>query len=160
MSKLIGRRSGKLLVISKAAGHRNFNVLCDCGKTKVIQATNLPRTKSCGCEGRRKLENYPSIEGKQFGRLKAIKRIRSGTTKYICRCECGVGKVVTYINLMSGGTKSCGCLQKELVAKRSRKTPGYSTTTSIYNYYKRNARLRQLVWELSREHFVRLIFTN
>jgi len=39
--------------------------------------------------------------------------------QWLCRCTCGNEKVVTGHNLLSLKTRSCGCLNRELVAARS-----------------------------------------
>lgn len=51
----IGKRYGRLTVLNMAArGNSNelrWNVVCDCGKTLIVSASNLitGHTKSCGC---------------------------------------------------------------------------------------------------------------
>lgn len=50
----IGRRFGRLVVISEAPKHgknRKWNCLCDCGRSVVVFGDNLKRglTRSCGC---------------------------------------------------------------------------------------------------------------
>jgi len=62
-------------------------------------------------------KNLIDLSGKIFGRLTVIKlygKNNSGRYKWACRCECG--KIVTIIacHLISGHTKSCGCLAIEL----------------------------------------------
>lgn len=49
--------------------------------------------------------------GKTFGRLTVLEVV-SGTKRSMwrCRCECGNEKVVAPCNILSGHTKSCGCL--------------------------------------------------
>lgn len=50
-------------------------------------------------------------------------------TKYwLCRCECGETRTVSESHLKSGGSKSCGCLKRELSYKLL-KTHGKSKTT-------------------------------
>ena len=69
----------------------------------------------------KKLEN---LIGETFNRLTVVgigKKNKWGRNQWICQCDCGnmieaVGSV-----LKTGKTKSCGCLQKEIVSKRSRK---------------------------------------
>src|SRR5579872_1915065 len=99
------------------------------------------------------------LTGQRFGRLLVIDRKRdkdSNTTYYLCKCDCGNEKRVSCSNLKST-TRSCRCLQKELVSKRTRKSSGYSILTSIVTYYKRNAKLRNLQWDLSRSVVAELI---
>ena len=40
-------------------------------------------------------------------------------TYWVCQCDCGNIVSVLSTNLKKGHTKSCGCLNKELVSKRS-----------------------------------------
>lgn len=56
--------------------------------------------------------------GKKFGRLTVFeKAYRKGTgTYYKCLCDCGNERIVHGGNLSSGRTKSCGCLNKELMS--------------------------------------------
>jgi hypothetical protein len=103
----------------------------------------------------------PKLElciGKRFERL-IVKQVfrKNGTTFYQCLCDCGSEITVRAGNLKSGTTKSCGCFQKEFLVKRSRKPLGHATKRAVWNYYKRNARIRNLVWELSDVHFGELI---
>lgn len=55
------------------------------------------------------------IGGKKFGRLTVIefagKKYRKNLWR--CRCECGKETITTASHLLSGHTKSCGCLAKE-----------------------------------------------
>lgn len=101
--------------------------------------------------------------GRRFGRLVVIKREdRRDKAGYmrpvlICLCDCGNKKEFSASNLYNCTTSSCGCLQKELLSKRSRKPPGHAATHSVWNYYRRNAKLRNLSWELTKEEFVKLI---
>jgi hypothetical protein len=64
---------------------------------------------------------FKDISGQKFGRLLVIKPI--GKTKYnktiwLCKCDCGNEKCIPITYLTSGDTKSCGCLNSELVSKR------------------------------------------
>lgn len=68
--------------------------------------------------------NTEDLIGKKFGRLTAIKfdgiehkRDNKGKNRdigfWLCKCECGNLKRVARNALISGDTKSCGCLKKE-----------------------------------------------
>ena len=61
------------------------------------------------------------ITGKMFGRLKALsfEYVKNKNSYWKCICECGKVVIVSYANLMRGTTKSCGCLNKELILKRN-----------------------------------------
>lgn len=61
------------------------------------------------------------ISNQKFGRLTAIRptiKTHSGW-KWLCRCECGTEVSVSKAHLMSGHTKSCGCLLKDLTQEKS-----------------------------------------
>ena len=65
-----------------------------------------------------------------FGRLTVLERAgsRGKNSVWRCRCECGNEVTVPRNNLVSGGTRSCGCLRKG--AKRKR-TEGTETEKGI-----------------------------
>lgn len=58
-----------------------------------------------------------SLIGRTFGRLVAIEYV--SRSKWRCRCECGQEHVTTRACLVGGESRSCGCLQRELVSRRS-----------------------------------------
>lgn len=64
------------------------------------------------------------LTGRKFGRLTVIVP-NTKKTGYIysslCVCECGNKKNIRNALLINGGTKSCGCLNKELSSIRNRK---------------------------------------
>ncbi|WP_392355831.1 hypothetical protein PSR14_31170 (plasmid) [Bacillus sp. A01H] len=68
------------------------------------------------------MSNRIDLTGKKFGRLIVIGS--NGTDKYYklfwkCKCDCGKNVSVRGDRLKSGNTKSCGCLNAELVKKRA-----------------------------------------
>lgn len=78
--------------------------------------------------------NVDDYIGTKFGRLTPISKITGlKNSKYVCVCECGRTTEVTRNSLRTGGTKSCGCLNKELASKRA-KTHGQSGTP-IHNVW-------------------------
>ena len=58
----------------------------------------------------------------KFGRLTAIKKVgtkgngKGSKSIWLCRCDCGNEKEILRNSLVSGTTKSCGCLEKEVKA--------------------------------------------
>ncbi len=115
---------------------------CDCGQETPVACQQLTRgvTKSCGCrrlDGRRAyaVERRAAIAadptaalrmrswgprtgdltGRRFGRLEVVRIAASvsGSTRWLCRCDCGGEKVVARPSLIVGSTKSCGCLKRE-----------------------------------------------
>ena len=60
--------------------------------------------------------------GQRFGRLIAIEKTTgNGAVYWRCDCECGDETIVNIYKLLSGHTKSCGCLVRDLIIKRSTK---------------------------------------
>jgi len=82
---------------------------------------------------------------------------------WLCRCDCGIEKPVLESALLSGASKSCSCLQKEVVKKRgaSNKLPKFEQAIrSILHRYKYGASTRGYKWLLSEQHFRFLITQN
>lgn len=70
------------------------------------------------------------LTGQRFGRLTAIElrgRSKSGNAFWLCRCECGVEKIVVSGALRSGNTTSCRCYHREISGVHL-KTHGRSRT--------------------------------
>jgi hypothetical protein len=71
------------------------------------------------------------LTGQRFGRWLVIERSgrdRGGKALYRCLCDCGTERNgVSAGNLKSGGSKSCGCLTREITGDQSR-THGQSRT--------------------------------
>ena len=61
------------------------------------------------------------LTGKRFGRLVVLKeagRNKSNNIKWVCKCDCGSTVTIQGGHLVSGHTKSCGCLRIEDARKR------------------------------------------
>ena len=56
------------------------------------------------------------VTGQKINRLTFIKHIEG--SKWLCKCDCGEEKILTKCDVLSGNTKSCGCLNKELATDR------------------------------------------
>ena len=68
------------------------------------------------------------LTGQVFTRWTVLEKTEVPTAKgsmWLCRCQCGVEKIVSLSNLRGGLSKSCGCLHKEQLSVR-RKTHGRS----------------------------------
>ena len=61
-----------------------------------------------------------NIIGEKFGRLTVKERvgIKGKSSLWLCQCDCGNYKEVTLQNLRQG-TKSCGCLTKEISEEKN-----------------------------------------
>jgi hypothetical protein len=72
---------------------------------------------------------------KKFGRWTVLSRDRNapaGQARWRCRCKCGTERTITGQALRTRNSRSCGCLNRELVIKQSTKhghaTGGISST--------------------------------
>ena len=62
------------------------------------------------------------ISGNRYGRLVAVEyagKNRQGKSIWKCKCDCGNEKNITASDLSSGRVNSCGCLRKEVTAKKN-----------------------------------------
>lgn len=62
------------------------------------------------------------LTGQKYNRLLALHRAPhpSGRPGWMCRCDCGVEKIIKQEDIRSGDTKSCGCLNKEKRSARAK----------------------------------------
>lgn len=62
-----------------------------------------------------------NLEGEKYGKLTVIKYSHhKGKVRYMeCLCDCGNTKAIAVGQLRGGGTKSCGCLVKEMLFERN-----------------------------------------
>lgn len=70
------------------------------------------------------MSKYIDLTEKIFGRLIVIRRMdndKCGNRRWLCGCDCEQTIIALGSNLCKKQTKSCGCLQKELLASRSTK---------------------------------------
>lgn len=129
-----GCRFEKLTVI-EYVGNEKWHCKCDCGNEIFATGTELRkgRRTNCGCS---KKTNLNDLTGRKFGRLTAICRAESvkGNTRWNCECKCGNETTVSYQNLISGRTKSCGCWHDEALTI-NKKTHGMSKT-KLYSVYR------------------------
>lgn len=128
MAKLdiTGQRYGRLTVIREVKSnsrHRKWLCKCDCGKeiTCFMYSLRTGNTKSCGClrKDRTRQANTKDLTGQVFGKLTVLKktdeRDQTRSIIWLCKCECGEESRVASRNLISGETKSCGCLRYEKI---------------------------------------------
>jgi len=87
-----------------------------------------------------------TLTGRRFGRLTVVAaaghpRIRGEISRaWLCHCDCGAEGIWTSRQLLSCGTRSCGCLISDAARQHStkhghivaqRKTPSYQSWTSM-----------------------------
>ena len=135
---LTGRQFNRWTVIERVQNNFNNKTkwLCRCScENHTIRAVNSSdliskKSQSCGCLVSEVSKNKAiDLTGQKFGKLTAIKR---GITKsdrqttWICVCDCDEDNFLTVKtnSLLSGNTKSCGCLANEYKTKYNLNTIG------------------------------------
>lgn len=126
---LIGGKFGRWKILQLVGknkfGKRLCVCRCDCGNTKTLVLSNVRNghTKSCGCfrNETTSKRSFKDLTRKKFGKL-TVQRLsgkkKRGNYLWVCLCDCGREAIVSSSNLLTGETKSCGCLHKEVVHDR------------------------------------------
>ncbi|QVY60931.1 hypothetical protein [Cytobacillus gottheilii] len=70
------------------------------------------------------MRRVSDLTGERFGRLVVVKRVENidKGSRWLCKCDCGIEKVIRRVHLANGNTKSCGCLSKEISSVRGYKS--------------------------------------
>lgn len=127
---LVGQTFNRLTVLSRAEnssdGHSRWLCKCSCGQLTTVLGKHLlsGAIKSCGCY-QKDHTTALDIKGQKFGRWTAIEKVKKDKRNnwiWRCVCECGTERLLTVHTLISGGSKSCGCLKSELTHKRQFKS--------------------------------------
>lgn len=124
-------------------------------RSQISNTENPCCSKACWLQ-----HGSKTLVGNRFGKLLVSSRVRRNrTTFYKCKCDCGNHTEVTHTNLISGGTSSCGCLIVETRGSE-RKPLKEVVSKAILNFYKRNAKNRNIEWLLPNKNFIELINGN
>lgn len=131
-----GEKVGKLTVISRAPNKilpsgksiTMWNCVCDCDLSKqIVVSSDYLRESifpSCGREANknRGTKNRINHIGQKFNRLLITDVLYGdGSAKAICKCDCGNDYIGNKADIVSGHTKSCGCLHIENTSKANTK---------------------------------------
>jgi hypothetical protein len=131
INDITGQRFDKLVAIEYIKNDRYGKAIwlfkCDCGdKIEKLSARVLAaKNNSCGCSQLKVTENQ------RFGKLVAICSNDKNFERWICRCDCGIEKEISKYDLLSGKSKSCGCVRYS----STHSTKHGMSNTSIYNIY-------------------------
>jgi hypothetical protein len=95
-----------------------------------------------------------NLTGRRFGHWLVLERrpVPHGNTQYLCRCDCGVEKLVLHGNLRGGISTGC----RTCKGIRTRKRGSHAAVTRAYHNVRNNAARRGLNFRLTREEYVRL----
>ncbi len=101
------------------------------------------------------------LTGERFGKLMVEsitdKRNSLGSVMWLCVCDCGISKLIASSNLLHSyhPTRSCGCFNRDRHLQRTLPSTIGNMRALIYRY-KRGAKLRNLIYDLSEEDFHKL----
>lgn len=136
---IVGQKFGMLTVLEELPGYKVL-CLCDCGnKTNVRKAyITTGYTKACGCRKHSYNFDVNDIIDKRIGKLVVLQYSKKVGVYYyyLCRCDCGNIVEVQRNSLITGNTKSCGCIMTDIniSVKESQKDNRYSKRKGIsYN---------------------------
>jgi hypothetical protein len=120
-----GKKYNKLTIIEMLWNYNGqrrtyCRALCDCGKEIItnVEKVTSGHTKSCGCYNIESIikRNSTNIDGQKFGKLLVIAtmpKYNSNRSFCRCKCECGNETIAAKSDIVSGHTKSCGCLNNK-----------------------------------------------
>jgi len=170
VKNITNKRFGKLLVIKPAFFKKDGSVMwltrCNCGEEFIISGNRLRtgKTTHCGCERNSKGINRKDLLGKKFGKLLVVGKTdlqnNHGNYLWDCICECGENKFVETGSLMSGNTKSCGCVSVERMRNlgKSKRLPNNEgLTNALYSKYVLGSKRRSIDFNLSKDEFISII---
>jgi hypothetical protein len=127
INDLTGQKFGFYTALKK----RGNQWLCECicGKKTYVFTANLTRnhSNSCGCKNPNL--DFKNLTGKRFERWKVLSRFskpgkssnKGGYINWLCQCNCGTTRVVSSLGLLSGSSRSCGCLKKEVCSENGKR---------------------------------------
>ncbi len=156
---LTGRLFGEYTVLERGpdrGGVPSWLCRCSCGSEFEVLGANLRSGHSQNCRNCK----FMDLTGQRFGRLTAVRRVGKTAncqSLWACRCDCDpqVEKTINASCLRSGGTQSCGCLQRETAGLHSR-THGLSGTPvfNMFNGAKTRAKRKNLPFSITLDDIV------
>lgn len=106
------------VIEDKTSSNRHALCQCICGTIKLVLKYKIKTgdSTSCGCKKNKNL-NQIKVGGKFYSWL--VQKIEGSKAFSLCQ-PCGIEKWVQIGSLISGNSKSCGCLSLQLEASRNR----------------------------------------
>lgn len=145
---LTGKTFGRLTAIRpvrKEGNRKKFWLCsCSCGAEKIVEQSHLKsgHTQSCGCyrrEAPRKRQQ--DLTGRRCGKLLVLEPAAEedgSVRKWECLCDCGKRVICSGEGLLSGKTKSCGCLPAQVRRENVKKALHFVDGTCIERIASRN----------------------
>lgn len=111
----IGDRLWSYHVLSKPNAKNRVRVKCDCGEERLLTAADAGAGvfEACAALPERKGTLVGTMHGRfkvtAFGTVDPVDK----RSRIVCRCRCGSSKLMHTADVISGNTKSCGCLLRK-----------------------------------------------
>ena len=106
------------------------------------------------------------ITGMKFGKFTIIKQVptpakyKNKGANWLCKCVCGNKKIMRGSEIKFGNTKSCGCSTSELMRQSRRLEDGLSQKRTVFTYYVRNAKQKNISFKLTFNQLIDLTSSN
>ena len=103
-----------------------------------------------------------NLTGMRFGRWTVLeyageeknkKGVNSFRAMWLCRCDCGVERIIASRSLRAGESKSCGCFRSYVSRNINRLPFGEAAKNVAYGEYIRSAKRRGLEFSLTIDQF-------
>lgn len=119
---ITGKHFGRLIVLeydhSDNKGHTYWKCQCECDTIKIIRKDGLVNGSviSCGCYKNEQTtqRQFKDLSNQQFDRWRVISHQgfdKNHSALWLCECECGTQREVAASSLISGKSRSCGCVK-------------------------------------------------
>ncbi len=107
------------------------------------------------------MNRIKQLTGNRFGKLIALEptdRREDNKVIWKCKCDCGNICYIRSTYLVQGWSKSCGCSKypKLKINGKSKKEFGVSASNQLYSNYKRQAKNRNIVFNITQQKFLSL----
>lgn len=125
---------------------------CECGQVvkKKVDSIKNSKLPNCGCMRKTIMQKTfrKDLTDQNFGRLKVLEMLWDRRpTKCRCLCDCGNICEVAAVNLTSGKTRSCGCLQRDSTSDANQKDFSGIVTSSGVEFIERDHKNSRGCWE-------------
>lgn len=134
-----------------------WECVCECGNKIICSSSELTtgNTKSCGCYRKEYFSKIRCTQKIQIGNKYNLLTVthkdssRNGRAFWECRCDCGKSCSVDTTRLLTGHTKSCGCLNERLRReRRGKKHPNFNPLLTQEDREHKRINQQNREWEL------------
>ena len=158
-----GVRFGKLTVSKWYHEGRYAKLVCDCGAEVIALRHKVSSGKKTTC-GKGKCHGLVAdLTNQEFGYWQVVKYDVDNEyehTHWICECVCGTTRSVPAHTLMSGTSKSCGCMGNLSRSIKDTKADHEPLKLQVWYGYIKGAKERGLEFALPQDEFYQLLTQN